>query len=178
MSAHKRIKNMAASSRPQGDAASQHTSECSICLMSIAVRHDYPLSPTHPNWEVAELTDNSPATAMPSTLRCALLACMAFQMHPPPRRQGIPKLSVPQLPGNCRSRTRYRGGRAGNILTSRYRGRRPDPTGGVRGASRYCDGGRPITPQTEPAAESAYTGRPPASLSGRRPGHSRRRRCG
>ncbi|KAI5811211.1 RING finger protein, partial [Peziza echinospora] len=36
MSAHKRIKNMAASSRPQGDTASQHTSECSICLMSIA----------------------------------------------------------------------------------------------------------------------------------------------
>ncbi|KAF8465327.1 hypothetical protein BDZ91DRAFT_659503 [Kalaharituber pfeilii] len=36
MSAHKRIRNMAASSRPQGDTASLHTSECSICLMSVA----------------------------------------------------------------------------------------------------------------------------------------------
>ncbi|RPB29724.1 hypothetical protein L211DRAFT_776311 [Terfezia boudieri ATCC MYA-4762] len=36
MSAHKRIRNMAASSRPQGDTSSLHTSECSICLMSVA----------------------------------------------------------------------------------------------------------------------------------------------
>lgn len=36
MSAHKRIRNMAANSRPQGDASSLHTSECSICLMSVA----------------------------------------------------------------------------------------------------------------------------------------------
>ena len=37
MSAHKRIRNMAANSRPQGDNSSLHTSECSICLMSVAV---------------------------------------------------------------------------------------------------------------------------------------------
>lgn len=36
---HQRLRALAKSPKKEGDAASTHTSECSICLMSIAVSY-------------------------------------------------------------------------------------------------------------------------------------------
>ena len=53
MSAHRRIRNLARTNfggnkAKDGDASSTHTSECSICLMPVAVRLPSIMSHFHP----------------------------------------------------------------------------------------------------------------------------------
>lgn len=84
---HQRLRNLG-KAKKDGDSASTHASECSICLMSIAV------SP-----RVTPCFGILMQIAMSISVRRPVFACMALQMHPPhTQRPNLAKFPVPQLP--------------------------------------------------------------------------------
>ena len=87
---HQRLRNLA-KSKPDGDSASTHTSECAICLMSIAV-------------SILGLVMRLKAdakTALPISICRTVLTRLALQMHPPDfERSNMAKLFVSKLPSS------------------------------------------------------------------------------
>ena len=79
-STYKRLQDMTSdSTMKDGDTASTHTSECSICLMSIAVSNIVPMVPQF--LRIRIIGGTNVASALPIPLRCSLLTCVALQMH-------------------------------------------------------------------------------------------------
>lgn len=85
---HQRLRNLA-KGKPDGDNASTHTSECAICLMSIAVSQSVV--------DVVFKTNSTPA--LPILVCCTLLARLALQVHPSNLEwSDMAKLFVSKLP--------------------------------------------------------------------------------
>jgi pSer/pThr/pTyr-binding forkhead associated (FHA) protein len=85
---HQRLRNLT-KTKKEGDSASTHTSECAICLMSIAVSFRV---------LTCEISYSFTCTALPVTIRSALLARLALQVHPShPKRAHMAQLPLPKL---------------------------------------------------------------------------------
>lgn len=99
VNAHKNIRNLAAGNKPKadGDNNSVHASECSICLIAVAVRE----RPFRFNPSLLTLF----LAALPGPFRRSLLSRLALQVHPSPHFQGMANLSLPQLPLRRRPRS-------------------------------------------------------------------------
>jgi hypothetical protein len=95
---HQRLRNLG-KAKKDSDNASTHTSECSICLMSIAVS---PRVTAFPGYKLIH-------AAVSITIRCAMFACVALQVYSTYlERSNVAQLSMPELP--CSDRF---GGRRG-----------------------------------------------------------------
>lgn len=103
MTTHKRIRALGKTdAKKDSDTASTHSSECAICLMSIAVSCSQDILPSMCRILIVQLL-----TALSISLRRPVLPRLALQMYPPhaQRPQNIPTIHVSQLSRHGRPRS-------------------------------------------------------------------------